>query len=154
MPKEQGNLSHVEVFENTTEGRLVYVAPDSVYLLVGYLHGLVNEKKHSEREEARQQNGYQKNQTTAVRYAPKPENATISTDEIKDVEASAGLESQNGITANKSPRAYKGPSFEDVSRDYNLALRPPSRNRSPNRVWNAFQSATSKYNSSCKEIPD
>ena len=73
----------------------------------------------------------------------------ISADEIKDGEASAGLESQNGITANKSSRVYNGPSFEDLSRAYNSSLKLPSKKRSPNKIWNAFQSATSRYNSFC-----
>ena len=146
MPQEQ-DLEHVEVFENTTEGRFVYVAPDSVHSFVGYLHGLAGEKKSVEREEARQQSDYQKNQTTEVGYVTKPENAPISADEIKDGEASAGLESQNGITANKSSRVYNGPSFEDLSRAYNSSLKLPSKKRSPNKIWNTFQSATSRYNS-------
>ena len=154
MPNEQDQLRHVEVFENTTEGRFVYVAPDSINSFVSYLHGLVNEKKRSEREEIIRQSNYQKNQTAAVRYAPKPENLPISVEEIKDGEASVGLESQNGIAANKSSRVYNGPSFEDISRDYNSSLRLPSRKRSPNKIWNMFQSATSRYNSFLHRNPE
>lgn len=153
MPQEQ-DLEHVEVFENTTEGRFVYVAPDSVHSFVGYLHGLVNEKKRSEREEIIRQSNYQKNQTAAVRYAPKPENLPISADEIKDGEASAGLESQSGIAANKSAGVYKGNSFEDVSREYNSALRLPNEKRSPTTVGNRFRKATSGYNSFLQTNPE
>jgi len=144
IKREQGNLEYAETFENTTEGTLVYVAPEKVGLFVEYLEGLVIEHINSAKRERRQQNRDQNKQNQAIRYLPQPESVPTSDDYSKPTETPVVVGSQNNEVGGENSATYGRPLFEELSRTYYSALLLKIKKRSDPQLWNTFNRATER----------
>ncbi|MCH8003718.1 MAG: hypothetical protein IH934_03715 [Nanoarchaeota archaeon] len=153
--REKGNLRYTEVFENTTQGDLVYVVPGNEKQFVDHLHELANEHYQQFRLQRRKQYREQRDLTSAVEYQTQPiVTATRLSNVIKDEVPEKLEETVSEELIDGTLSENKRSEFYGIQKTYHSTLHVPSKKRTPNRVRNSFHNSTNRYASFLERNPE